>query len=91
MTKMYTISLCKTKATYEVKLDKRKKINLKPLEDQFPVIISTPLLIIIKVLDEEVIVHNYGTIQFKNKLKDQVKVEEIAKIIYSKLKLKEKI
>ncbi len=88
---MYTINLCKTKAGYEVKLNKRSKLNLTPLTKKFEIVVESPLVVIVKILGEDVIVHNHGTIQFKTELKEKTKVKKIAEIVYSELGLKQKV
>ena len=62
----FDISKCKTKAGYSAKLKKGRVLNLKKIIATFNVLLETPILVVIKVDDVEVIVHKHGELYFKN-------------------------
>ncbi|MBU2634534.1 MAG: HesA/MoeB/ThiF family protein [Nanoarchaeota archaeon] len=76
----FIIKLCKTKAAYSTKIN--KKLNLNQISKKYKTIVKTPILLIIKVNNHEIIVHNYGELIFKD-LKDEDKINKIAKEIYN--------
>ena len=79
----FTISLCKTKAAYEVKPKKRISLDLKKLKDKFEIIAETKIVFVVKSNDSgEIVVHNHGELMFKE-LKDEEKIKKIALEIYS--------
>jgi len=77
----FILKLCKSKDSYTVK--KNTKLDLNKLSKEFKTIVKTPILLIIKVDDHEVIVHNHGELKFKD-LKDEEKIKKIARRIYGK-------
>ncbi len=77
----FTLGKCKTKATYSAKLKQNGKINLDRIKKEFEVVLETPVLLVIKVEDIEIIVHGYGELLFKN-CEDFEKMERIAEKIY---------
>tara|TARA_Y100000310_G_C19978923_1_gene488857 strand:- start:73 stop:348 length:276 start_codon:yes stop_codon:yes gene_type:complete len=79
---MFSLSKCKTKATYSAKPKKQEKINLNKIKQKFEVVLETPILLVIKIKDLEVIVHQHGELLFK-KCEDLELMEEIAGKIYS--------
>ncbi len=78
----FTIEKCKTKAAYSAKLKRQQKLDLGKIKDKFPVILETPVLLVITVEGIEIIVHGYGELLFKN-CADVDLMESIAKKIYS--------
>ena len=74
---MIKVVKCKTKAAYSAKLG---KVDLKKVRSKFDVILDTPILVVIKVDDVEVIVHGYGELLFK-KCEDVPKMQKIAEKI----------
>jgi len=80
--KQFDIKLCKTKGAYSVKLNKQVKLDFNLLKD-FEVVLETPILVVLKVDNEEIVVHRYGEIIFKT-LKDEDKIIEIAKKVFNK-------
>nr|MBI4156568.1 HesA/MoeB/ThiF family protein [Candidatus Woesearchaeota archaeon] len=80
--KKFDIKLCKTKGAYSVKLNKKIDIDFKKLKG-YKIIIETPILLVLKVGNEEIVVHKYGEIIFK-KLKDEKKIIKIANEILNK-------
>ena len=79
---MYKIEYCKTKKGFEAKLDKRVKIDLETLKKEFKVVADAGIVIILEINNEEVIVHDYGTLLFKN-CEDKKKAKEIAEKVYN--------
>ncbi|MFH1209405.1 MAG: HesA/MoeB/ThiF family protein [archaeon] len=76
----FIIKLCKTKASYSVKLN--KKLDLEKISKKYKTIVKTPILLIIKIGHYEIIIHEYGEIIFKD-LKDENKIKKIAQELYS--------
>ena len=80
---LFILSKCKTKAAYSSRLkDQHYKLDLKILAKEFDVIIETPVVIVIKVENIELTVHNFGELLFRNTT-DLDKMQEIAEQIYS--------
>ena len=75
----YTLEKCKTKAAYSDKLN--KKLNLSKIKEKFSVVLETPILLVIKVDDIEIIVHSYGELLFKN-CEDVELMKKIADKVY---------
>jgi hypothetical protein len=82
---MFKIKLCKTKAAYSIKPDKRLKLDLDKIKNKFKVIVDTPLLLVIDK-DGEIIIHKHGELVFKQ-LKDEAKIKKIAQYIYKQIQL----
>ncbi len=79
----FTIDFCKTKAAYTAKPTKQIKLHLQKIRSKYPLLIDTPMLLLIKVEDEtEILVKEFGEIVFKT-LKDKKKMEKIAEEIYN--------
>lgn len=80
----FILSKCKTKAAYSTRLKKQQyKLDLKKLGKEFKTIITTPVVIVLKIEDVEITVHNYGEVLFRN-CEDTDKMQRIAELIYSK-------
>lgn len=77
----FKLSKCKTKAAYSAKLLKPTKLNLAAMKKKYEIVLETPIVVIIKVQDVEVIVHGYGELLFK-KCEDIKLMEKIAKDVY---------
>ena len=69
---------CKTKAAYSAKLKRQQKLDLGKIKDKFPVILETPVLLVITVEGIEIVVRGYGELLFKN-CADVDLMESIAK------------
>ncbi len=82
---MFKTEYCKTKAGYEVKLEKPKQLNLEKIKQVFEIVADAGILLVIKVkekeFEDEVIVHDYGTLKFK-KLMDEKIIKKIADDIF---------
>lgn len=78
----FSLGKCKTKATYSAKLRPKGKLDLQKIKNNFEVVLETPILLVIKAYDIEVIVHNYGELLFKN-CEDFPLMEKIAEKIYT--------
>lgn len=76
---LFTITKCKTKAAYSAKIN--KKLNLKKIQENFNTIVNTPILLILKEDNHEIIVHNYGELLFKD-LTDEKIIKEISNKIF---------
>lgn len=79
---MFTINKCKDKAVYSAKLKKHSTLNLKRIAKKFETIKKTPIVLLIKIEDYEVIVHKHGELLFKNCENKKI-IEKIAKKIYN--------
>lgn len=77
----YTIKPCKTKAAFSVKPKDKLKLNFEKLKQHFETILDNPIALVLKIDQEEVVVHNYGDLLFKT-LKNAEKITEIADKIY---------
>lgn len=74
---------CKTRAGYSAKLQKRGKLDLKKIKEEFETILETPILLVIKVEGLEIVVHGYGELLFKNGTSEQVELmEKVAGKVY---------
>lgn len=62
----FTLEKCKTRAGYSAKLPSSQKLNLAKIKQHFEVILETPILLVIREQDLEIIVHGYGELLFKN-------------------------
>ncbi len=79
----FTIKKCKTRAAYSSKPKKNIKLDLNKIKTQFPIIMETPILLVIKTQNIEIIIHSYGELIFKKTTeKDISKIEKIAEKIY---------
>ncbi len=88
---MFDVMPCKTKAVYETKLKKTGKLNLNAIKKQFTTLADAGIVLVIKVqiqeknekqtIEDEIIVQEYGTLQFKT-LKNEEQIRKIAKKIY---------
>lgn len=81
MTVKFCVGKCKTKAAFKATLEQKGKLNLEKIKKKYEIVLETPILIVIKVKDIEVIVHGYGELLFK-KCNDISKAEKIAEDIY---------
>ena len=78
----FTFGKCKTRAGFSAKLQQKGRLNLQKVKEQFEVILETPILLVIKEKNLEIIVHSYGEILFKNgKEEEYSEMEEIVRKI----------
>lgn len=77
----FTLARCKTRAGFSAKLPQSVKLNLKNIEQEFETILKTPILLVLKVHEIEIIVHGYGELLFKNSENVEV-MKNIAEKIY---------
>ena len=78
----FSLAKCKTKAAFTAKLKNPKKLDLNKIKAKYEVILETPILLVIKVKNIEIIVHGHGELLFK-KCEDTEWMEQTAKEIYS--------
>ena len=74
------ITKCRDKGGYSVKQEQQKSIDLKNIKKHFKVLISTPIVLVIKD-KHEIIVHNYGELIFKG-TNDMEYIEKNSREIY---------
>lgn len=77
----FSLGKCKTRAGYSAKLKNPQRLDLKSIKFKFETILETPILLVIKTEQGEVIVHGYGELLFKEG-KDMDEMEKIAERIY---------
>lgn len=77
----FTLGKCKTRAGFSAKLRHPDKLDLRQVKEKFTVVLDTPVLVVVKVHDIEVIVHSYGELLFKE-CEDMLLMEKIAQEIY---------
>ena len=83
----FTIKKCKTRAAYSAKPLKNIKLDLNKIKTEFPTVLETPILLVIKTQGFEIIVHSYGELIFKKTTeKDVNAIEKIAEKIYQYIK-----
>ena len=83
MTIKFSLAKCKTKAAYSTRLKFQKyRLDLKKLAKEFKIVIETPVVIVLKIDDVELTVHNYGELLFRN-CDDIDKMQVIAEQVYS--------
>ena len=63
-------------------MNKNANIDFNLVKD-FEIILDTPVLVVLKVDDEDIVLHKYGEIIVKS-LKDEDKIIEIAKKVFEK-------
>lgn len=79
---MFEIKECKTKGGYEVKPLKNIKLDFNKIKSQFKVIFDSPVALVIKENEYEIVIHKYGELLFKN-CTDKIIIEKIAKKVYA--------
>ena len=77
----FSLGKCKTRAGYSAKVPNSQRLDLKEIKHTFETVLETPILIVIKTSQGEVIVHSYGELLFKDG-KDMDEMEKIARQIY---------
>ncbi len=77
----FSLGKCKTKAAYSAKLLHAQKLNLAAIKEKFSILLATPILLVIKVDNVEIIVHGYGELLFKD-CSDIPLMEKIAQEVY---------
>lgn len=78
---MFDIKLCRTKAAMSVKPVKQLRIDLSRLSKKFEIVAFTPVAAVLKIDEDDIVVHRYGEIFFK-KLRDEAAISKIAQEIY---------
>ena len=78
----FSLGKCKTRAGYSAKLPNPQRLDLKEIRHHFQTILETPILLVIKTEQGEVIVHGYGELLFKEG-RDMDVMEKIARKVYS--------
>ncbi|KHO50129.1 MAG: hypothetical protein QT02_C0002G0067 [archaeon GW2011_AR9] len=81
MIPLFTLGKCKTKAGYTAKLLKSGKLNLTKVQQEFEVILQTPIVLVIRIEQVEIIVHQYAELFFKN-CADVALMEKLAAKVY---------
>jgi len=79
---MFEIKECKTKGGYTVKPLGKTKIDFAKIKKVFSVIFDSPIALVIKEGDIEIVIHKYGELLVKN-CRDTNKIEAIARRIYA--------
>ena len=77
----FSLAKCKTKAAYSAKLLQKSKLDLNKIRKNYETILGTPILLVIKVNNIEIIVHSHGELMFKSG-DDMEWMEKIAEEIY---------
>jgi adenylyltransferase/sulfurtransferase len=77
----FTVSRCKTRAAYSAKPINNITLNLNNIKQKFTTIIDTPIALVIKEDNIEIIVHSHGELVFKN-FYDEKKIKRIAENVY---------
>ena len=77
----FSLGKCKTRAAYSSKLMQKAKLNLEKIKKNYETILETPILIIIKINNIEIIVHSHGELIFKSG-NDTEWMEKTAEEIY---------
>jgi len=78
----FSLAKCKTKAAYSAKLRFKGKLDLKKISKKYKIVMETPILLVIRTQDLEIIVHSHGELLFKNCL-DVDLMEKVAAEIYT--------
>jgi len=78
----FTLSKCTTRAGYSAKPSKNMKLNLGKIKEKFTTLIETPIVLVIKENDIEIVVHEYGELLFKSGTDEEL-MNKIAKKVYS--------
>lgn len=85
---MFTISYCKTKKGYEAKPTKQITLDLEQLKNisNAKIIADAALAAVIKIDEQELLIHQYGAILFKTLQKEdktaRIVAEQLAKKVY---------
>lgn len=77
----FSFGKCKTRAGYSARLLKQSTLNLAAIAKTFPVILETPILLVIREGDMEIVIHRYGELLFR-KGDDPALMEKTAERIY---------
>lgn len=77
----FSLGKCRTRAGYSAKLLRQGKLDLDEIKKHFPVVLETPLLLVVATAAGEVIVHGYGELLFKEG-KDIAVMEKAAAKVY---------
>ena len=77
----FKLGKCKTKAAYSAKPLQKGTLNLEKVKPKFEVIMDSPILVMVKHNNIEIVVHKHGEILFKN-CEDHEFMEQTTKEIY---------
>ncbi len=77
----FVVSECKTKSAYTAKPKKKMLLDIRKITKNFETVEDAVIIAVIKIKDEEIIVHDYGELLFKT-LTEVDRIKEIAKEIY---------
>ena len=78
----FTLAKCTTRAAYSAKPGRNVVLDLQSIRKQFPVVIDTPIVVVIREQGVEVVVHQYGELVFK-RCDDMEKMKGIAERVYT--------
>ncbi len=79
----FTFGKCKTRAGYSAQLKRQAKLDLLKIQKSFETILETPILLVIKEQDLEIVVHSFGELLFKNGTAEHVELmETVARKVY---------
>ncbi len=78
----FEIKPCKTKGAIKTKPKKQVKLDFSKLKN-YEIVVKTPVAIIIKIQNIELMVQKFGEITFKN-CQDENLIKKIATRIYNK-------
>ncbi|MBI2666189.1 hypothetical protein HYX13_01105 [Candidatus Woesearchaeota archaeon] len=79
----FTFGKCTTRAGFSAKLQQKGRLNLQKIKEKFEVVLETPILLVVREQELEVIVHQYGELLFKNGTQEKFSLmEDIVKRIY---------
>jgi hypothetical protein len=62
----FTLAKCKTKAAYSAKLMQKSRLDLNKIRNKYETLLETPILLVIKVNNIEIIIHSHGELMFKS-------------------------
>ena len=81
---VFTLNPCDTDKSCKAKLNKRQKLNLANIKEEFNVSSDAGIALVLDIGHIEVIVHGYGDLVFKTgkKALSKRKLKELAKKIY---------
>jgi len=77
----FTLGKCKTRAAFSAKLTQKGKLDLNKVKKKYETILETPILLVIKVKNIEIVVHSHGELMFKE-CEDQEFMEKTTEEIY---------
>ena len=78
---LFTLLSCKTRATCSTMPNNNLSLNLNKIKEKYETVLETPVAIIIKEQNVEIVVHNYGKLVFRQ-CSDEKKIKRMAREIY---------